>query len=374
MPNSEGCDTLAAKGAMKRGLSVLKITASVLLGFIFLVVLTGNLLLSVAKGEVLDEGFYKRHLEESNFYPRLYSEVLTQLDSAAGFYGRLRLSSEEVRGLFTQVFPEAWVRGQVEALLDNLLPWVRSDTDSLDLAIDLRPNKEAAREATARFITQKVGGLPQCRPGQEIDLGQVSAGLLPECIPPVADGEAIKRQAVALATGFVNENIDLAPDRLDLIDEVKGGGESRQEFLDKFQGARTGIKLATGIALPISYVALAILLLLIALLNQPWLKHALRWVGGTIFFSGGLLLYGSIYATTVLPGRIAEWSTRNITGLPGDVVALMGEVAEAATRDILGDFIVPAAIVTGIGLAIFVASFLVGREKGKPRAAASKRT
>ena len=156
--------------------------------------------------------------------------------------GTLQISKQEAEELTAQIFPPEWLQTQVESLLDNLFPWLRSDTDDLDMTIDLGPAKQRAHSTVMAFLDQKINTLPDCQPGQVPDLSLVSQGVLPECIPSELDRNIIKEQFMSEAMAFVDANIEQAPDTLDLIEEAKSEDETREQFLDDFDSARQIIK------------------------------------------------------------------------------------------------------------------------------------
>ena len=338
--------------------SILKRVALVFLAFVFFLLLAASLTLGAVEGKVLDEDFYKDRLEDNDFYARIYTDVLPEIEAVPDYYGDLQMSRQEAEELTAQIFPPEWVQTQVESLLDNLFPWLRSDTDDLDMTIDLRPAKQDAHSIVMAFLDHKVDTLPDCQPGQVPDLSLVTQGVLPECIPGDLDRNTLKEQFMSDAMAFVDANIEQAPDTLDLIDEAKDEGETREQFLDEFDSPRQIIKRIVDIPQAAFYVAMVAVLGIIVLLNLHRLKKILRWVGGTMFFSGLPLVVIFSVVYSMAPSRVTDAITENIADVPATIDRLLCDLASSGIKDLSMGFIVPAAIIMGLGLLSFVSSFV----------------
>ena len=339
-------------------MSLIKRIALVFLAFVFFLLLAASLTLGAVEGKVLDEDFYKDRLEDNDFYARIYTDVLPEIEAVPDYYGDLQMSRQEAEELTAQIFPPEWVQTQVESLLDNLFPWLRSDTDDLDMTIDLRPAKQDAHSIVIAFLDQKIDTLPDCLPGQVPDLSLITQGVLPECIPSDVDRNIIKEQFMSDAMAFVDANIEQAPDTLDLIDEAKSTGETREQFLDEFDSPRQIIRRIVDIPQAAFYVAMVAVLGIIVLLNLHRLKKILRWVGGTMFFSGLPLVVIFSVVYSMVPSRVTDAITENVEDVPATIDRLLCDLASSGIKDLSMGFIVPAAIIMGLGLLSFVSSFV----------------
>ncbi len=210
------------------------------------------------------------------------------------------------------------------------------------------------------FLDQKIDALPDCQPGQVPDLSSVSQGKFPKCIPGGPLRNTTEGQLVSQAIHFVNASIDLAPDTLDLIEEAKGDNEAREQFLDDFDAPRQAIRDITAIPQAALYGAMAVVLGIIALLNLPRLKRVLRWIGGTMFFSGLPLVVIFAVAYSTAPGRVTEAIVDNIDDAPAAINTLLSDVVSSGIKDLSMSFILPAAIIMGLGLLCFALSFVPG--------------
>jgi hypothetical protein len=321
-------------------------------------VLTTTLAIGAADGKILDEDFYKDQLEENDFYARVYTDVMPEIEAVPDYYGSLPINRQEVEELTTQIFLPEWLQTQVERSLDKLFPWLRSDTDDLDMTIDLRPAKQRAHPVVMAFLDQKIDALPDCRPGEVPDLSAIPQGKLPECIPGGPERNTIEEQVMSQAMAFVDANIELAPDTLDLIDEAKSENETRGQFLDDFDTPRRVIRYIIDIPQAALYGAMAVVLGIIALLNLPRLKRILRWLGATMFFSGLPLVVIFAVAHSTAPGRVTDAITEHIDDIPATINTLLSDVVSSGIKDLSMSFILPAAIITGLGLFCFALSFI----------------
>jgi len=352
---------------MRMVFSVLKVMLLVLLSVSFLFVLIGTLSIGVFDRKVLKADFYKGQLRDGNFYERVYTDVMPEIKGLPDYYGGISITQQEANQLIRQIIPPQWLQEQVEPALDSAIPWIRSDTDELNLVIDLRPAKQRAHVAVLQFASQKLDNLPE---GPLPDLEQVAGGEFPPSLPgkPASpDRQAMVQQAVALLTPYVDANIDKAPDKLDLIQEEvnrEGKGKTQAEFLeDRFGTGRDIVDLVINkIGLIKAYLALAVLLVLIALLNLGKLRAALRWVGGTMFFSALPLMVMGIVANVAGPGLVKN-RLEDIHNVPASVISLISDLSGSVIKDISWTFAIPAIVITGIGLILFVLSFVVRRQE-----------
>jgi len=338
--------------------SVIRKVALVFLALVFFLLLAASLTLGAVEGKVLDEDFYKGQLDENEFYTRVYTDVLPEIEAVPDYYGDLQISRQEAEELTAQIFPPEWLQTQVESVLDDLFPWLRSDTDNLDMTIDLRPAKQRAHSAVMAFFDQKIDTMPECQPGQVPDLSLISQGVLPECIPSGLDRNVIRELVISEAMPYVDANIEQAPDVLDLIDEAKDEDETREQFLDDFDSPRQIIKHIVDIPQVAFYGAMVVVLGIIVALNLPRLKRILRWIGCTMFFSGLPLVVVFSLVYSIVPGRVTDAITDNVDDVPATINTLLCDLASSGTKDLSMGFILPAAIIMGLGLISFVLSFV----------------
>jgi len=348
--------------------SVVKVTLLVLLSVLFLFVLIATLTIGVFDRDLLRENFYKHELQQANFYERVYTDVMPEIKDLPSYYGGIVITTQEQDQLIRKIIPPQWLQEQVESALNSAIPWLRSETDQLDVAIDLKPAKQRASPVVLQFIRKKLSSLPECPPGQEPDLSRVAYGEFPDCLPGKPGSSeriVLVDQVIPLVTPYINRNIALAPDKLDLVEEAaEEDNRTREEFLERFDAARTITDWTinkTGLFL--AYLALAVLLSLIALLNIGHLRALLRWVGGTMLFTALPLLAIGLYAHIAGPGLVENNMAEGVDNVPASIIKLASDLSGSAIKEISWTFVLPAIVITGIGLVLFVLSFVVQRQK-----------
>jgi hypothetical protein len=354
---------------MRVVLSVLKVMLLVWFSVLFLFVLTATLTIGVFDHKLLKEGFYKDQLQDANFYEKVYTNVMPEIKELPSYYGGLTITPQERDQLIREIIPPQWLQEQVESALHSAIPWLRSKTKELNVMIDLVPAKQRAGPVVIQFVEQKLASLPECSPGQGPDLSRIASGEFPDCLPEKpgsAERQAVFEPYMPEVSSYVNDTIALAPDKLDLVqvaaDEWDNG--SREKFTDRFHTARTVTDWTinkTGLIL--AYLTLAVLLLFIALLNLGRLRAMLRWVGGTMLFTALPLVAMGFYAHFAGPGRVEHEMEKGINDVPASIVKLASDLSGSAMKEISWTFVLPAIVITGIGLVLFVLSFLVQRQE-----------
>ena len=352
---------------MRVFLSVLKITALVLLAVSFLFVLFGTLATGVFERKLVKADFYKDQLRDSNFYERVYTDVMPEIKDLPSYYAGLDISAQERDQLIREIIPPQWLQQQVESTLDTAIAWLRSDIEELNLTIDLRNVKAEAPSLVLQFVRQKLNGLPECAPGQLPDLSRITSGEFPDCMPEKpgsSERQAVFEPYMPELASYVNDAIALAPDKLDLIEQAAIEWEhgDREAVLDRFRDARDIIDLIVNkIGLIKAYLALFVLLALIALLNLGKLRAALRWVGGTMLFSALPLMVIGVVIGAAGPGLLKN-RIEDISDVPASILKLASDLSSSALKDVSWTFFSPAIVFTAVGIVLFVLSFLVRRQ------------
>ncbi len=353
---------------MKRVWSILKISLLVILSVLFLATLISSLTIGVFDRKLLQQDFYKHQLNEANFYERVYTDVLPDLKAIPDYYGGLSVTPQEQDQLIREIMPPAWLQEQVEAKLDSAIPYLRSDSPELDLTINLVPIKQNASTAVLRFVKNKLGSLPDTPAGQQVDWNQVAAeaaaGKFPSSLPGGAQRQVIEQQVEAAITPYMNQNIDKAPNEVDLVAEVaERNDQTRDQFLSDLSSTRDGIDTMIKTGLPVSYLIMAVLLAAIAAVNWGKLRALLRWVGGTMLFTALPLLVMGLYFLTAGPGLVRHRLEN--ADVQAGIIRLASDLSTTAIKEVSWAFVIPLIVITALGLIVFVLSFLVGKSEKK---------
>ncbi len=199
----------------------------------------------------------KAILLESDAYDLVYDEVVEPIISdnigtSVDLPFNITISRIEITEAMRQVAPAQWVQEQAELIVDAAGQYVTSETESLNIDIDLRDNKTDAREVLIQLARQKFEGavdnLPPCSNAQIGAL--VSGGLttMPECMPEggSAIGDQVRRvvfDTVDTLQGQIEEAVDTSvlsqiPDTLTFTDQtlknelIASGSSENIDLLD----------------------------------------------------------------------------------------------------------------------------------------------
>lgn len=349
---------------MKAIVTTLRVTASTVLALLFFAALCLNLVLGFSRDQLLDADFYKHNLAENDAYERISGEVIPELAASPDYYGDLQISTQDAVTLLRRIFGEDFVQGQTEYVIENVVDWLKSEDEGLNLVIDLKPIKQHARSEVLAFVERYIDFLPTIESGQDPRLDVAGLGRLPIGIPRDMEREQVKAEFLAQAAPFIDRNLDKAPDELDLVAEAaERDNKTRDEFLDQFDDARRVIRRATGQGYMLSLLGMVVLLALLGAVHLPRARSSLRWGGITVLVAGLVLLTATIVVYSVVPDRIDSTAIVSSRDIPAGIVDLAVDVEQTLVSDSTKAFILPTAIVTGSGLVLFVASFFVFRRR-----------
>ncbi len=344
--------------------------ATIILGLIFFAALMLNISISTGNAKLLSADFYKKHLVDTNVYARVHNEILPEVASSAEFYGSLRLPKQDAQELLGQVFPVGYIQRQTENSITRFVSWFRSEADSLDITIDLTDPKTRAKTVVAQYIAIKVDALPQCSPGQDPGTGRAQAGELPSCIPVGMDRSAVKTLAISQVTPL----LDQARGKWDVVQQAADGrGESKREFLAHFDDSRRLAKFAIGPGYILTFLAMVLAVLMIALLHVYSRKAMVRSVGYTVLICGLVVLVIALAAQSVWPDRIHAAILAIDGKTPVAALKLIADFASSASRDVAGSFVRPGVIVSGLGVFMVIVSWVVSEGKEQASSPAPKR-
>ena len=97
----------------------------------------------------LEEQFYKDQLVEADIYNFFYTDVLTvaideQIDEAGGMPLNIDLTTEEIVAAIQATLPPDWIQRKVELAIDDAVPYLTGETDSLSLTVELSERADVA--------------------------------------------------------------------------------------------------------------------------------------------------------------------------------------------------------------------------------------
>ena len=189
---------------------------------------------------------------------------------------------------------------------------------------------------------------------------------------PLSEGDikgALKTTATTVAGPFIDETIEefvekeLDEDRrLDLVEvAAEDSDQTRREFLEDLEPARDYMA-TTKLGLTLTIVAVVVGSLLLGALQYPHMGSLFRFPGIVLFVSGAVCL---IAAIAVKPGVEALLDTlldRLVEEAPDvtdTMVDIFSDVFGSMASDIVWGVVPLSATAMGVGLALFVVSFLI---------------
>ena len=253
--------------------------------------------------------------------------------------------AEELAFLWTEL---------AEGRIPETIPELRGPTSLSDSVADLIFDRAIEElEAEPEFPRSAVNAL----------LEQETAIKL-----PLAEGDikgALKTTAVTIAGPVIDEAIqefveeELDEDRrLDLVEvAAEADDKTREEFLEDLEPARDYIA-TTRLGLTLTIVAVVVGTLLLGALQYPRMASLFRIPGIVLFISGAVALIISIVVKTAIESLL-----NNIVidepDIPTSIVDIVSDVFSSMSSDMVSGTIPIAATAMGVGLALFVVSFLI---------------
>ena len=148
--------------------------ASIALGILFFIAFFAYLLFNMIDSHLLSSAYYAEALSENNVYSRLYDEVLVDPaleDEAKELLGNVEVPQEDVAAVARNIMPPLYLQGETERGLDNLIGYLKKDTDDLDLYIDLSSPLDNASQELVKYAEQRIDAIEVVQVGQTTDQG-----------------------------------------------------------------------------------------------------------------------------------------------------------------------------------------------------------
>ena len=194
--------------------------ASMVLGAVVFLAFFVYLLFNVVNGHFLSADFYADALAEEEVYDRVYDEVLVDPemeDTTRELLGDLDVPQEEVADVAKRIMPPEYLRGETERALDNLIGYLKKDTDELDLYIELAGPLDNASVELGAYAEERIerievvgvdgttamgdGGEREEPDASEGEAGEVDVGEAAElAMQALESGEPIRLEQVELET------------------------------------------------------------------------------------------------------------------------------------------------------------------------------
>lgn len=281
---------------------------------------------------------YKQALVDQDVYARIPGEVgrllITSVaaPSASADPGDLlnvalrKLTPDQVESIISALVTKSWLQAQVEPMLDELFPFLRSGgRGTLRMQVSFVEIKQSLRGETGMAVAvQVMHSLPDCTTDQLTQFAAVAAQVLssnpapidlaslPACKPP----ESVMPLVTPALQYVLDQTSASIPEQVDL------GEQAGPPITEVFR--QPGMEFLPYLVWALRLAPLAGLFFLgaVTALVVRSLRSALRWWSMPVLFSGltGLLTCLALYQLTAQLGAVLAKSSTggvNVSGLVG---------------------------------------------------------
>lgn len=275
-------------------MSIMKHAALVFLS----VILTISLPLAItalAANTMLYPDVYKSAMEKNNIYDRVQDMLAKS-------------------GIPPGLFSKEQVKSNTDRMLINLLAYIRSDTDELNLTLEIDP------KLMKTLLASRISEYPICGPGQD--------PLKENCRPAGMTTEQL------VEFGLAQKNATL-PEKVNLADTFFKDGKGINEARNAVGMLRTAI-------IVLIIISLLCMALMYMLAKEP--KPAAKWIGSSLLLSGATVIIAALLTSGAVERMVAGSAAAEFSGFIMDVVSSL-----AGTMMLYGG----AVAALGIGLLAF---------------------
>ena len=185
-------------------LSIVRLLASIVLGFVIilgliLLVIGGNL-----TDSLLDPDSYIDTLAEQDTYNRIYTEILVDPDlqrTTRDLLGDVDVDQADIVPLLQDILPPEYIQDQVEESIERTVGYFNGDLRRLEVYLDLGTPLEDAKEVILEYVDRQIDTLPVEELGAE---ACTQEGLADKA-------EEFKGLFAALASGTTPESLPSLP-------------------------------------------------------------------------------------------------------------------------------------------------------------------
>lgn len=319
-----------------------------LLAIVFVLLFPVGLAALAVETVLLDPGFYKNLLAESDVYGKSYSMLISSVGNSPRFSRDLPLSSDEVEQLVRDIAPRDFLRRQTELAIDEGFAWLYSTDPTLRITVPLTEVKARIPSALAAAVDRRLAQLPPCIEGTPPRLDE-----FPQCIPAGMNPNTLKAAAAPELQRVGREMAAGLPDSIsfsEILNKAGGQGTDAQNALISLRQLVAAFKSTS----PILYAAIALLLLLIGLLTYGPLRSTFSWIGVLLLVCGLTTLAGALLVQlgglTLLDEVIAAEFGRE----PDPVTTIGIPVLRSWILGFLTRMYVESGIAAGVGLVLLI--------------------
>ena len=157
-------------------------------------------------------------LTESNadqviFDTLIKPKITEQIGQITVLSYQVTIQDDEITDAVNRIAPREWVRGHINAIVDNVAAYMSRESDTLSYTVDLTDQRDAAIDVVAELAVKKaldhVDSLPKCGSVVEAQdaFRSVQAGSLPGCTDPDLPLDLFLGQLTTRLTSEVKQTI-----------------------------------------------------------------------------------------------------------------------------------------------------------------------
>ena len=149
-------------------MAILRIVASLMLGFVILASLLCYLLLVNISQRLDDSEVYKDAIDDTNAYNRLHDEVLVDeafKEQTANLLGGVEVSEDETAEILKTVISPSYLREQTEENIDRFTAFLQGEIEKLDIYIELEEPLNRVEPVVLERVHKALDGLEIEEPG-----------------------------------------------------------------------------------------------------------------------------------------------------------------------------------------------------------------
>ncbi len=337
-------------------------------------------------GKLLNPSFYQQSLKQVGIYERLPASIASLLaerisptsDSSDSGISLMILSEAEWESILVDLIDPEWIHSQSDQVIEQVFDILLISEDPLNKPVEISVSEikeNVAGQAGVQAISQIIAAQPPCSLDQL--LGLVQAGLGMEsalgsllCRPP----EFILSEIDPLVESLLSTAVAQVPDQISFYIPFPQTGQQE----DRIQGSQSEVTLPEPVRIlrqvntinRLSPLLPLFLLSLLTLFAVRSIKDLTAWWGGSFLAAGSISLVSVLFirpsANWLLSSYMPLGLIQNIS-LPDFLVQIgITDLYQELTNQLLLSIILPASIMTAVGIVLLGVYYLLSRDSVKP--------
>ena len=355
--------------------------------FLFVVSTIGVLFSFFPVRKLLNPNFYQQALEDVRIYQRLPASIAKQLaanltpspgDSDSRI-SLLVLNEQEWETILLDFIDPIWLQSQSEQVIDQVFEIILTSPDPLNTPIEISVTEvkdNLAGPDGVLALNQIIEAQPPCSMEQLVGLVQLGLGMENSlgsllCRPP----DFIISELNPFIESFLSTTVGQLPDQIQFFLplstlENQTVGISLEPTLGEIPEPIRIIRQANFL---ISWSPLlpVIFLLLMTIFAVRSLRDFMSWWGGSLFTAGIISLTLMIILVPAAKWAIASFIPLDISSFIGlqELFLQIGfaDLSGELLNQLLMSIVIPASMLTAIGLALLLGVFLLSRNTPKTK-------